>query len=52
MNKSIEDYLTPTDPPAPLPQIPTAAGKTTISWVGEGLAPSEVELTYRKPKGQ
>lgn len=33
-------------------QIPTAAGETTISWAGEGLAPSEVELTYRKPKGQ
>lgn len=32
--------------------IPTAPGETTISWAGEGLAPSEVELTYRKPKGQ
>lgn len=33
-------------------QIPTTANSTTISWAGEGLAPSEVELTYRKPKGQ
>lgn len=30
--------------------IPTSAGSTTISWAGEGLAPSEVELTYCKPK--
>ena len=33
----------PTDPPVPFPQIPTAAGSTTISWVGEGLAPSEFD---------
>lgn len=31
-------------------QIPTAAGSTTISWAGEGLAPSEVELTYKTIK--
>lgn len=31
-------------------QIPTAAGETTISWAGEGLAPSEVELTYKTIK--
>lgn len=43
-------YLVPTDPPAPFPQIPTAAGETTISWAGEGLAPSEVELTYKTIK--
>lgn len=35
------------DPPAPFPQIPTAAGETTISWAGEGLAPSEVEFVYK-----
>lgn len=39
-------YLVPTDPPAPFPQIPTTAGSTTISWAGEGLAPSEVEFIY------
>lgn len=31
-------------------QIPTFAGTTTISWAGEGLAPSEVELAYTKTK--
>lgn len=44
-------YLVPTDPPVPFPQIPTSANSTTINWAGEGLAPSEVELTYRKRKG-
>lgn len=27
--------------------IPTAASETTISWAGEGLAPSEVEFVYK-----
>ncbi|MBQ1433294.1 MAG: hypothetical protein IIZ09_09390 [Ruminococcus sp.] len=27
--------------------IPTSAGSTTISWAGEGLAPSEVEFVYK-----
>lgn len=40
-------YYVPTDPPAPFPQIPTSAGSTTISWAGEGLAPSEVEFVYK-----
>lgn len=34
------------DPPVPIPQIPTTAGSTTISWAGEGLAPSQVEFIY------
>lgn len=42
----IEEPVTE-DPPAPFPQIPTAAGETTISWAGEGLAPSEVEFVYK-----
>lgn len=46
---SIESaYLAPTDPPAPLPQIPTAAGETTISYGGAGAQPEKVELKYRK----
>lgn len=49
MNKSIEDYLTPTDPPAPFPQIPTVAGATVIDYNGEPK-PDKVELTYSKPK--
>ena len=42
--------LAPVDPPVPFPQIPTAAGSTTISWAGEGLAPSQVELEYEKKR--
>lgn len=47
----IGDYADTIDSTQTSVQIPTAAGSTTISWAG-GLAPSEVELTYRKPKGQ
>ena len=43
-------YLQPTDPPVPFPQIPTSANSTTISWAGEGLAPSQVELEYEKKR--
>ena len=35
--------LTPVDPPVPFPQIPTSAGSITISWAGEGLAPSKFD---------
>lgn len=42
-------YLVPTDPPAPLPEIPTFAGSTTINYNGEPK-PDKVELTYSKPK--
>lgn len=47
----VDGTLTPTDPPVPFPQIPTTANSTTISWAGEGLAPSEVELKYKTRKG-
>lgn len=50
--RKIGDYADTIDSTQTSAQIPTAAGSTTISWAGEGLAPSEVELTYRKPKGQ
>ena len=46
--RMVGGVLTPVDPPVPLPQIPTSAGSTTISWAGEGLAPSQVELEYEK----
>jgi hypothetical protein len=48
----IGDYADTIDSTQTTVQIPTVAGETTISWAGGGLAPSEVELTYRKPKGQ
>lgn len=31
MSKKIEDYLMPTDPPVPLPPIPTYKGENTLS---------------------
>lgn len=43
----IGDYADTIDSTQSTVQIPTAAGSTTISWAGEGLAPSEVELVYK-----
>ena len=48
--RMVGGVLTPVDPPVPFPPIPTSAGSTTISWAGEGLAPSQVELEYEKRK--
>lgn len=42
-------YRVPTDPPAPFPQIPTAAGTTAIDYNGSPK-PEKVELTYQKTK--
>ena len=41
--RMVGGVLTPVDPPVPFPPIPTSAGSTTISWTGEGLAPSEFD---------
>ena len=41
--RMVSSVLTPVDPPVPFPQIPTSAGSTTISWTGDGLAPSEFD---------
>lgn len=46
--RMVSGVLTPVDPPVPFPQIPTSANSTTISWAGEGLAPSEVEFEYER----
>lgn len=48
--RKIGDYADTIDSTQTTVQIPTAAGSTTISWAGEGLAPSEVELTYKTVK--
>lgn len=48
--RMVGGVLTPTDPPIPFPQIPTLDNSTTISWAGEGLAPSQVELEYDKKR--
>lgn len=58
--RMVDGVLTPTDPPLPLPQIPTTANSTTISWAGEGLAPSEFDSvqewvdipTYKRVNGE
>lgn len=41
--RMVGGVLTPVDPPVPFPQIPTSANSTTISWAGEGLAPSQFD---------
>lgn len=41
--RMVSGVLTPTDPPVPIPAIPTTANSTTISWAGEGLAPSQFD---------
>ena len=41
--RMVDGVLTPVDPPVPFPQIPTSADSTTISWAGDGLAPSEFD---------
>lgn len=46
----IGDYADTIDSTQSTVRIPTAAGETTVSWAGEGLAPSKVELTYKTIK--
>ncbi|WP_294482192.1 hypothetical protein [uncultured Ruminococcus sp.] len=46
--RKIGDYADTIDSTQTSAQIPTAAGSTTISWAGSGLAPSEVELEYER----
>ena len=58
--RMVGGVLTPTDPPVPFPQIPISAGSTTISWAGQGLAPSEFDSihewvdipTYKRVNGE
>lgn len=40
--------LTPTDPPVPLPALPTCEGETIVAYAGSGTAPEKVLLKYRK----
>lgn len=41
-------YLQPTDPPVPLPALPTCEGTTIVDYAGSGTAPEKVLLKYRK----
>ncbi len=46
--RKIGDYADTIDSTQTTAQIPTLADSTTISWAGQGLAPSKVELEYEK----
>lgn len=48
--RKIGGYADTIDSTQTTTQIPTSAGSTTISWAGEGLAPSQVELEYEKKR--
>jgi hypothetical protein len=48
--RKIGNYADTIDSTQTSAQIPTSAGSTTISWAGEGLAPSQVELEYEKKR--
>lgn len=41
-------YLQPTDPPVPLPALPTCDGETVVDYAGQSAAPEKVLLKYRK----
>lgn len=46
--RKIGDYADTIDSTQTSAQIPTVANSTTISWAGEGLAPSQVEFEYER----
>lgn len=58
--RKIGDYADTIDSTQTSAQIPTSAGSTTISWAGEGLAPSEFDSvqewvdipTYKRVNGE
>lgn len=47
MNKITAQRLTPTDPPVPLPALPTYKGTTTVDYAGGGAAPEKVYFEYQ-----
>lgn len=46
--RMINGTLTPTDPPVPLPALPTCEGTTIVDYAGSGTAPEKVLLEYKK----
>lgn len=48
--RKIGNYADTIDSTQTTAQIPTSAGSTSISWAGQGLAPSQVELEYEKKR--
>jgi hypothetical protein len=48
--RMIDGTLTPTDPPVPLPALPTWEGETIIDYVGQSVAPEKVYFEYQGGK--
>lgn len=46
--RMIDSTLTPTDPPVPLPALPTCEGTTVIDYAGQSVAPEKVVFEYKK----
>ena len=46
--QEVGDKYTPTDPPVPLPALPTCQGTTIVDYAGSGIAPEKAFLKYRK----
>lgn len=46
--RMVNGTLTPTDPPVPLPAMPTVEGETIVDYAGQSVAPEKVLLKYRK----
>ena len=44
----VAGVLTPTDPPVPLPALPTCDGTTIVDYAGESVVPEKVVLEYKK----
>lgn len=48
--RMIDGTLTPTDPPVPLPALPTCEGTTVIDYAGQSVAPEKVYFEYQGGK--
>ena len=46
--RMVGGVLTPTDPPVPLPALPTVDGTTITDYAGQSAAPSRFYAKYRK----
>lgn len=48
--RMINGVLTPTDPPVPLPALPTCEGETIVDFMGQSVAPEKVYFEYQGGK--
>jgi hypothetical protein len=46
--RKVDNVLTPTDPPVPLPALPTVNGTNIVDYAGQSAAPSRFVAKYRK----